>query len=155
MDFVTSWLAIGALSDALDTDSLRACRISAVLSLMPVELHGAVSHYRVLQVEDRLALPPGAIAGAVEFIRHHVNDGRRVLLHCEQGISRSPSIGACYLHECCGLSLDEAMAHVKRVRPCSDPHPALIASIREYYGRRRKGPVRDPFPVPHRGAVFP
>ncbi|GGK20570.1 hypothetical protein GCM10007962_13370 [Yeosuana aromativorans] len=34
---------------------------------------------------------------SIEFINEHSNNGKRILIHCNQGISRSPSIGLLYL----------------------------------------------------------
>lgn len=137
MDFVTSMVAVGAMSDALDERDLQVKRIGAVLSLAPAALDASITHHcvREIKIKDRAGLPFDAISTAVAFISHQVRERRRVLIHCEKGISRSPSIAVCYLHECCGVSIETAISHVKRVRPCADPHPALIASIRDYYGQ--------------------
>ncbi|HET6718129.1 MAG TPA: aminotransferase class I/II-fold pyridoxal phosphate-dependent enzyme, partial [Rhodocyclaceae bacterium] len=50
------------------------------------------------------------------------------------GISRSPALAACYLHEYAGRRLADALVEVGRARPIADPHPALLASMREHYG---------------------
>lgn len=34
---------------------------------------------------------------SIEFIDQHWNNGKKILIHCNQGISRSPSIGLLYL----------------------------------------------------------
>lgn len=153
MDFVTPMVAVGAMSDALDDLGLQAKRIGAALSLSPVALDVAVAHHCLLEIKDRVALPHEAIAAAVAFIAEQVREGRRVLIHCEMGVSRSPSLAICYLHECCGMSIETAIGHVKSVRPSADPHPALIASIREYYGQCHEDAAWATVPARHCGAV--
>ncbi|MDA3816448.1 MAG: dual specificity protein phosphatase [Prolixibacteraceae bacterium] len=34
---------------------------------------------------------------SLEFIDEHLNNGKEILIHCNQGVSRSPSIGLLYL----------------------------------------------------------
>lgn len=136
MNFITPMVAVGDLGAALDHRLLRAQRIEAVLSLAPLSLDGVIAHHLLLEVADRVPLPGDVIAASMAFIDRHVAGGRRVLVHCEQGISRSPSLAVCYLHEARGMTLEEALAHVKSVRPIAEPHPELMGSIRDYYHRR-------------------
>lgn len=133
MSFITPMVGIGDRGAALDHELIRAKKIEAVLSLAPADLHGVVAHHLHVDVVDRLPLPFQAIATVVAFITGHVKEGRRVFMHCEMGISRSPSLAVCYLHESRGMTIDEALAHVKSIRPAADPHSALLRSIRAYY----------------------
>jgi len=140
MNFITPLVAVGELGDALDLDSLEKQGIKAVLSLAPVNLDGAVEHHLQLEVIDRVPLPFEIITTALAFIKHHVQLGQRVLLHCEMGISRSPSLAVCYLHETQGLSIEDAVIHVQSVRPKAEPHPALMESIRGYFRQQSASP---------------
>jgi histidinol-phosphate aminotransferase len=140
MSFITPMVAIGDLGAALDHRLIRTGKIEAVLSMAPVDLRGVVTHHLRLDVVDRGPLPFHTITTAVAFIDGHVRQGRRVLLHCEMGISRSPSLAVCYMHELQGMTIDEALAHVKSIRPRADPHPDLMGSIRAYYRQSRHPP---------------
>lgn len=53
-----------------------------------------------------------ALAAAVPFIGAALRDGRRVLVHCAQGLSRSVSVVLAYLILAHGLSLEEATARL-------------------------------------------
>jgi len=52
----------------------------------------------------------------------------KVLVHCNAGIGRSPSIVVCYLYEI-GFGLEEAVKLVKRKRPDALPHRDLRSAI--------------------------
>ena len=135
MDFVTDRVAIGDAGDLASLDGLARREIGAVLSLQRLDHPPLALPHVLLEVKDRQALPGDVIRAASHFIKTQVDAGRRVLVHCQAGISRSPALTACYLHEYEGRSLDEAFAAVKAGRPRADPHPALLASIRAHYGQ--------------------
>ena len=59
-----------------------------------------------------------------------------VLLHCVAGVSRSPALAICYLHERHGLSLLAAMRHVRSRRMQADPNPLFLRMIQDYYRAR-------------------
>ncbi len=86
-----------------------------------------------MDIQDRVALPHDSIREAMEYIQAQLKAGRKVLVHCEMGISRSASIAAGYLHGFCGMPLEEAVDAVRAANPMADPHPALLESIREYF----------------------
>ncbi|MTV29807.1 aminotransferase class I/II-fold pyridoxal phosphate-dependent enzyme [Rhodoblastus acidophilus] len=135
MDFVTERVAIGDASEVEDIDGLRRQQIGAVLSLARLNLSPLPVPHAAIEVVDRQALLDDDIRAATQFIKTHADAGRRVLVHCFAGVSRSPAVTLCYLHEHMGFSIDEALARVKAARPLADPHPALLASIRAHYGQ--------------------
>jgi histidinol-phosphate aminotransferase len=135
MDFVTDMVAIGDAEDLASVDELRRRQIGAVLSLARLDHPPFPMPHALIEVADRQALAGDDIRAVTRFIKTQVDSGRRVLVHCRAGISRSPALTLCYLHEHMGRSIDEALAQVKGMRPQADPHPALLASIRAHYGQ--------------------
>ncbi|MCW2318634.1 histidinol-phosphate aminotransferase [Rhodoblastus acidophilus] len=135
MDFVTEMLAIGDTSDIENIEALRRERVGAVLSLARLTHAPLAMPHVAIEIVDRTALSSDHIRAVTGFIKTNVDAGRRVLMHCFAGISRSPALATCYLHEYLGLSIDEALAQVKAGRPQADPHPALLASIRGHYSQ--------------------
>ncbi|WP_018988516.1 pyridoxal phosphate-dependent aminotransferase [Aromatoleum toluclasticum] len=133
MDFVMPQLAVGSSADAADGAALQAAGIDTLLSLAPLARPAEVALQLGLAVADRVALPGATIGAAAAFLAARIAAGHRVLMHCEQGISRSPALAACFLHEHLGLPLDAAFARVRAARPQADPHPALVASIHAHY----------------------
>lgn len=134
MDFITSQLAVGSREDAENSAALAAYGIDAVLSLVPLARPAAVARQLSLALPDRVALPKYLIDEAIDFLLDQITRGRRVLLHCEMGISRSPSIAAAYLHLAQGITLDEALCLIRKARPIAEPHPTLIASLWSHFG---------------------
>ncbi|MBB4200085.1 histidinol-phosphate aminotransferase [Rhodoblastus sphagnicola] len=135
MDFITDRVAVGDAGEVENAEGLRRRRIGAVLSLARFDHPPLAMPHAVIEIADRRALLGESISAATAFIKTHVAAGRRVLVHCKAGISRSPALTLCYLHELEGYSIEEALARVKARRPQADPHPTLLASIRAHYGQ--------------------
>jgi histidinol-phosphate aminotransferase len=128
MDFILSRLALGNVRDAQADPP-----VDAILNLS--EFHYPTTRvYRNLYFPDGVYIHPLSLIGeCTEFIRGQLRLGRRVLVHCAEGISRSCVIGAAYLYEC-GMSLDEALAFIRAKRPIVNPAPSLLRAVRDYYG---------------------
>lgn len=133
MDFITAQIAVGSRACAADERSLAERGIDALLSLAPVARPAGVGRQFSIDVTDGAPLGGETINDAVGFLKEQAGRGRRVLIHCEMGISRSPALAACYLHEVLGMALAAALEHVRRCRPQARPHPELIASLRAHY----------------------
>ncbi|KAK4294835.1 hypothetical protein Pmani_032546 [Petrolisthes manimaculis] len=58
----------------------------------------------------------------------------RVLVHCKMGISRSASVVIAYAMKAFNMSLDEALAVVKKKRSCIKPNQAFCAQLKTYEG---------------------
>ncbi|MBI2562916.1 MAG: dual specificity protein phosphatase family protein, partial [candidate division NC10 bacterium] len=87
---------------------------------------------RIADPDERL---PQFLPGVMAFI----DEARRrgpVLLHCVAGVSRSPALAICYLHERHGLSLPAALTYVRSRRVQADPHPLFLRVIQDYYQAR-------------------
>jgi histidinol-phosphate aminotransferase len=127
MDFIISRLALGNVRDAQGGPP-----VDAILNIS--EFHYTTDRvYRNLYFPDGAYIQPLALIGeCTEFIHEQVRQGRRILVHCAEGISRSCVIGAAYLYEC-GMSLDEAIALIRSKRPIVNPSPSLIRALRDYY----------------------
>ncbi|THH09107.1 hypothetical protein EW145_g2239, partial [Phellinidium pouzarii] len=70
--------------------------------------------------------------GAVCFIRERLNSGENVLVHCQQGISRSPAIVLAYLMRDRALSYDAALQIVKARRKCIKPNEGFEKTLRNW-----------------------
>lgn len=61
------------------------------------------------------------------------NPGKRVLVHCLVGMSRSASLVISYLiKKDLNSTFNDHYCYVKEARPCIDPNNGFIAKLREY-----------------------
>lgn len=65
------------------------------------------------------------------FIDQALKQGK-VLVHCEQGISRSPTVVAAYLMKKWVMSADEALKFIASKRPSINPNPSFINQLKNY-----------------------
>jgi predicted protein tyrosine phosphatase len=86
---------------------------------------------------DDLAFPDGAhdysdFEAAVDTVVAALDAGETVLVHCQAGISRSPTVCATALATRRGIPFRAALADVQQARPLAAPLPALKRSARRY-----------------------
>jgi hypothetical protein len=129
---IRPWLYIGKFSETQDDDLLRRREIGAMLQLADnVTQPGIPSLY--IPVEDGEPLPADLLRMGVEFVRLEKALGRKVLIACGAGISRSATFAIASLKEEERLPLLEAYRQVRVMHPDALPHPALWKSLCEYY----------------------
>lgn len=58
----------------------------------------------------------------------------KVLVHCKMGISRSASVVIAYAMKAFNMSLDDALALVKKKRTCIKPNQAFCSQLKTYEG---------------------
>jgi protein-tyrosine phosphatase len=96
--------------DDRDYNGVESERAAAVRVGMVFE-NIAVKDFNNTQLQTRLP-------ECVKALERLLHEGHTVYVHCHVGITRSPTVCAAYLHWCCGWKLDEALAHLRRCRPC-------------------------------------
>ena len=132
MNAVRPDLYVGKLADTLNHPLLQAEHIGAVLQLARAyEPPGLTTLY--LPVEDGEPLDFELLRRGVAFVDQQRNAGRRVLIACGAGISRSAAFAVAVVKEAETLTLLEAYAHVVQARPQALPHPLLWQSLCGYY----------------------
>jgi protein-tyrosine phosphatase len=74
---------------------------------------------------DKQPIPPEQLREAVEWIRDHIAD-HGILVYCNAGVGRSPSVVVAYL--CCvlGFSFGEAVEYVARRKNAQASDPYLL-----------------------------
>lgn len=150
IDFLTRDLAVGSLVPASDLEALTRHSIRAIVDASNREGNPRFPGiaYHEVPIDD----PDERLTAFLPSVVAFIDEVRRrgpVLLHCVAGISRSPALALCYLHERCGLSLAAAFDHVRSRRVQADPHPVFLRAIQEYYQHRppledRMGGPRQP-----------
>ncbi|KAJ7058940.1 protein-tyrosine phosphatase-like protein [Mycena amicta] len=80
------------------------------------------------------------LEGACQYIERALRRGEGVLVHCQQGVSRSPSVVIAYLIRNHGMSYESALAYVKRKRACAKPNPGFARALMEWEAAWRSRP---------------
>ncbi len=92
-------------------------------------LHLATEDWHPPTLED--------IGKGVKFIKHHLNKGGAVYVHCKLGEGRGPTMAAAYLITT-GLSVEEALKHIKKYRPFIRPNAKQIRLLSQWQDRYTK-----------------
>lgn len=132
MDTIRPWLAIGDYADTYYRDKLDENGITAMLQLAVHQPHPGIDTY-FLPITDAEPIPEGALPEGLAYIDEQRAAGRKVLVACAAGISRSATFCVAALKEAEGLTLVEAYHDLRRRHPISAPHPALWTSLCDYY----------------------
>lgn len=129
---VRPWLYIGKQRDTVNIPQMQAKQIRAMLQLEErVEQPGM--HILFLPVEDATAIAADDFRRGVNFILLEHQLGRKVMIACAAGISRSVTFAVAALHETEGISLLIAYSEIVNVHSMALPHPALWQSLCSYY----------------------
>lgn len=130
---IRDWLYTGSYDISVNLELLRQNQIRAVLQLERPVKHEAVNTL-FLHVQDGYPLRTETLERALDFVRIQHSAQTRVLIACNAGISRSPTMAAVMLKEFEGLSLHEAFTQVRAVNPDALPDQVIWDSLREHYG---------------------
>ena len=92
-------IALGDASDAVSLQTLEAAGITGVLSLdwFPLSSPSPGLEWRKHALIDGPGNPTDSLTAAIEALAQLVGTCPRVLVHCREGVSRSPFIVACHL----------------------------------------------------------
>ncbi|KAJ7475026.1 dual specificity phosphatase [Mycena latifolia] len=89
--------------------------------------------------------PAPASRGRMWYIEGALRRWEGVLVHCQQGVSRSPSIVIAYLIRNHAMSYDAALAFVKRKCACAKPNPGFAHALIEWEHSWRRPAVQCRF----------
>ena len=91
----------------------------------------ALADYCYLPTVDDDSPSPDHFQKGVDFIRSVVKEGGQVYIHCKAGVGRAPTMAAAYL-VAEGMSVDEAIALIKRTRPFITITPPQMEALHRY-----------------------
>jgi predicted protein tyrosine phosphatase len=107
-----------------------------------------------LPTEDTRAISQARLRHGVSFVSEGLDQGERVLVHCQYGIGRSALLACCVLVER-GMPPLSALDTVKRGRPVVSPSPEQLAALAAFSARVKvvRGAAWDVPDVPALGAI--
>jgi protein-tyrosine phosphatase len=127
MDFILENLAIGNYQEAL----APASDINALICVAAEhDIYQTNSKYYKVPIVDMQPIPTEQLKDAILWLRSNIGDSR-IMVFCNAGIGRSPSVVVAFL--CCvlGYSFGEAVEYVAIRRPYMSILPNLIKTIQE------------------------
>lgn len=134
MDWITPEIAIGNCDDARRMEVLCNAGIGGILSLTgwpngESNTHGLV--WRCVELIDGDGNPVSRLHQAVWELHALVTRGK-VLVHCMEGVSRSPLVVASYLADTASRPFDECLNEVAQLRKWTSLQPGLFDLRRAY-----------------------
>jgi len=145
--WITGMCAEGLWTLYDQVDKVAEHKFDAILNCadfdLPVGLTNSIEDYAKLGIYDGERIPDGVVAKAVTFLEQTHGKGKRVLVHCAAGISRSVGMTAAYLAKKNKTTLHAAINSIAVNRSCANPHFAIQTSIELYLRevRRPSGPL--------------
>lgn len=128
MYLIRPWLYLGKFRETKSLSLLQLNGIEAMLQFAePVEHPGIASIY--LNMEDGLPISSSSFEQGTGFILAAHHQGKKVLIACSAGISRSVSFGIAALKETEEISLLDAYQAIVRTNTTAFPHQALWKSL--------------------------
>ena len=133
MHHIQPWLYIGKVRETSDRSIMYGYQIGAILQLAyPAQHPGIESLF--IDVDDGIPLPAASLQQGMSFARVQKAAGKKLVIGCGAGVSRSVTFTMALLHEEEGIGLMEAYEQIVAVHPDAMPHYELIKSLGEYYG---------------------
>ncbi|XP_063818706.1 dual specificity protein phosphatase 5 [Pseudophryne corroboree] len=132
---ILPFLYLGSAYHASKCDFLANLRISALLNVSR-KCSDCVKdqyNYKWIPVEDSHNTDISShFQEAIDFIDTVRRAGGRVLVHCEAGISRSPTICMAYLMKTKSFRLEEAFEYIKQRRSLISPNFSFMGQLLHY-----------------------
>lgn len=135
MDWITREIAIGDCDDAVGLDRLSGAGIAGILSLTgwpnsAANVHGI--EWRCVELIDGEGNQVRRLHEAILHLHDLVTTRRAVLVHCMEGVSRSPLVVASYLADARGCTFEECLREVAQIRGRLNLQPGLLELRRAY-----------------------
>ncbi|CAL8096450.1 unnamed protein product [Orchesella dallaii] len=134
---VRPWILLSSQDVPNEPQLLIRYNVTYILSLLPGFLLSKASQdiikkHLILEVYDEevFTLTSQLCAQAFQFIEDAKQQGETVLVHCNAGISRAPSVVIAYLMQHEYLSFHKAWEEVKTARPVIKPNEGFLKQLR-------------------------
>lgn len=154
---ILPFLYLGSAYHASKCEFLANLHITALLNVSrrTSEACAPHLHYKWIPVEDsHTADISSHFQEAIDFIDCVREKGGKVLVHCEAGVSRSPTICMAYLMKTKQLHLKEAFEFIKQRRSVISPNFGFMGQLLQYESEILPS-TPNPQPPPAKGRRQP
>ncbi|KAI0345454.1 phosphatases II [Trametopsis cervina] len=143
-------LYLGSLQAIFDAPLLSAHAIGALVQVLDApwlpsvdaQGPGKMDAYRLDILDSTTADLKPHLEATVRWIDERLRRGVNVLVHCQQGVSRSSAVVIAYLIYTHNMSYDAAFDLVKRKRACVKPNSGFVKALQEWE-RQWRPPTSD------------
>lgn len=135
------------LQDALNGSLVLKNKINIVVRLSEDDLHPKVEYYENMTppinnieyynyvLEDNCLYAKEIIQYSKEiFNLIEINSDKNILIHCNEGQSRSVSVIIYYLIKKHNYSFDDALDYIKKIKSDAKPNSVFQKKLRSYFG---------------------
>eukprot|EP00069_Balaena_mysticetus_P020270 bmy_02806T0 len=132
---ILPFLYLGSAYHASKCEFLANLHITALLNVSRRTSEACTTHlhYKWIPVEDSHAANISShFQEAIDFIDCVREKGGKVLVHCEAGISRSPTICMAYLMKTKQFHLKDAFDYIKQRRSVVSPNFSFMGQLLQY-----------------------
>jgi len=102
----------------------------------------------LVDADDPTFIPDEVMDAAVSFIDEQLKAERKVLVHCNQGLSRSPAIAMLYLathtDRLDGHAFEQALKEFGQIYPTFSPSPGVLGFLRRRWTSGHMGATVGP-----------
>lgn len=132
---ITANLFLGSQYNKVGLKKMRKLGITAIVNMRIHSVYKKAQYkgfkYLHLPTIDNTPPPIADLLTGAVFIEDEINWGGKAYIHCRQGLGRGPTMTLAYLIKI-GMTLPDALALVKHVRPFVNPRPGQIERLREF-----------------------
>lgn len=130
---IRSWLYVGKFVDSINEVLLQNHDIGALLALHDPVTPSGIPYLFVPFIDgEPLHIP--ALETAISFVRAQAAEGRRVLVACSAGISRSPSLATAVIKIQENRTLLDSLHEVRAKHPRAMPDHIHWEGLCAYFG---------------------
>ena len=138
---ITPQLYLGGQYKVRGLQKFKSWGISAVVNMRQKSFERAQDaswlKYLHLPTPDMTPVSMKNLLTGVKFIAGEIESGGKVYIHCHHGEGRGPSMAIAYLISS-GITFEDALAQVKRVRPFIAPTRAQLDRLGEFETQYKK-----------------
>eukprot|EP00747_Dinoflagellata_sp_TGD_P032542 gnl/TRDRNA2_/TRDRNA2_136062_c0_seq2.p1 gnl/TRDRNA2_/TRDRNA2_136062_c0~~gnl/TRDRNA2_/TRDRNA2_136062_c0_seq2.p1 ORF type:complete len:299 (-),score=39.27 gnl/TRDRNA2_/TRDRNA2_136062_c0_seq2:119-1015(-) len=138
-----NWIWIGGTDAARNCARLRQHNIKYVLNCTQTRNNGGINNFHEKDPNFtylRLAMADNATEtlaahwdAAMDFLdKVRIREDGSVLVHCQQGVSRSVSMVIAYMMKYFRWHYDDALAHIQAVRSVAGPNTGFTEQLRNF-----------------------
>lgn len=131
---ITADLFLGSQYNLFGLRKLKALGVTAIINMRMHSVYNEAQYegfrYLHLPTPDNTPPPLDVMKQGASFADNEIKNGGKVYVHCRQGLGRGPTMATAYLIKT-GLTLEDALALIRMVRPFINPRPGQIERLRE------------------------